>query len=80
MTNNEEWVCIEECRGYMEGEILRAKLEANGIPVQAVQESAGLAYGMTIGTMGIVQILVPLKYAEAARELITPIEGDEDSA
>jgi len=76
MTNFEEWVCIEECRGYMEGEILRAKLEANGIPVQAIQESAGLTYGMTVGSLGIVQIFVPLEFAEDARVLITPIEDE----
>jgi hypothetical protein len=80
MTNNDDWVCIEECRGYMEGEILRAKLEANGIPVQAIQESAGLTYGMTVGSLGIVQIFVPLEFAEDAKVLITPVEDDEAPA
>ncbi len=71
----DNWVCIEQAHGQLEGEILRAKLEANNIPVQVFQESAGVTYGLTIGSLGLVKIYVPVEYENEAVDLIS--SGDQ---
>lgn len=71
----DNWVCIEQAHGQLEGEILRAKLEANNIPVQVFQESAGVTYGLTIGSLGLVKIFVPKEYENEAIALIST--GDQ---
>ncbi len=66
----DKWVCIDEVRGHLDGEIIRASLEANGIPVQIFQESAGITYGLTVGSLGLVKIWVPEKFEQEAREFL----------
>jgi len=72
---NSKWVCIEEAHGHLEGEIIRARLEANEIPVQVFQESAGITYGLTVGSLGLVKIWVPEEFESAARDLLQNQDG-----
>lgn len=74
------WVCVEEAHGHLEGEIIRASLEANDIPVQVFQESAGIVYGLTIGSLGLVKIWVPEEYEAAARELLESSQNSDNEA
>jgi hypothetical protein len=71
-----KWVCIEEARGHLEGEIIRAMLDANDIPVQVYQESAGITYGLTIGSLGLVKIWVPEEFESVAMDLL---QNQDDS-
>lgn len=57
--SEEYWVLIDETPGMLQAEILRGLLEAQGISVELSQEGAGRAMGLTVGTLGTVQILVP---------------------
>ena len=66
----EDWVILDEVPGMLQAEILRGLLEAQEIPTVLSQEGAGKAIGLTIGTLGTVQILVPSKDQERARELL----------
>lgn len=77
-----EWVCVEQAHGQLDGEILRAKLEANEIPVEMVQESAGITYGLTVGSLGLVSILVPVEYETIARQLLAeqPEQADGEGS
>ena len=50
---------LGEVAGEMEAEILRGMLEAQGIKVWISQEGAGRVYGLGVGRLGRVQILVP---------------------
>jgi hypothetical protein len=50
--------------------LIKSMLEAEGIPVMGVQEGAGAAYGLMVGPMGEVTLLVPAKYEAAARALV----------
>lgn len=65
-----EWVLVDEVSGGIQAEILRGLLEANGIPVWLNQEGAGRAYGLTIPTLGAVQILVPSDVEKQALDLL----------
>lgn len=71
------WVCVEEARGQLEGEIIKASLEASGIPVQTFQESAGIVYGLTVGSLGLVKIWVPEEFETQAKEVLASADrGD----
>jgi hypothetical protein len=55
---------------YMEAQIIKGRLESEGIPVLLSYESAGLVYGLTIDGLGEVKIMVPKHLAEEAREIL----------
>jgi len=55
---------------YMEAQIIKGRLESEGIPVLLSYESAGLVYGITIDGLGEVKIMVPKHLAEEAREIL----------
>ena len=76
----EDWIVLAEVPGMLQAEILRGLLEAQEISTVLSQEGAGKAIGLTIGTLGTVQILVPSKDQERAQELIEAYyTGDEEA-
>jgi hypothetical protein len=61
------WDLLEEINGRFEAEMLKSFLEAEGIPVQLIQEGAGhTIYPVNIGALSVVQVFVPKdNFAEA---------------
>jgi hypothetical protein len=55
---------------YMEAQIIKGRLESEGIPVLLSYESLGLIYGLTIDGLGDVKIMVPQHLAEEAKEIL----------
>ena len=55
---------------YMEAQIIKGRLESEGIPVLLRYESAGLIYGLTVDGLGEVKIMVPQRLAEEAKEIL----------
>jgi hypothetical protein len=55
---------------YMEAQIMKGRLESEGIPVLLSYESAGLVYGLTVDGLGEVKIMVPEHLAEEAKEIL----------
>ena len=55
---------------YLEAQIIKGRLESEGIPVLLSYESAGLVYGITIDGLGEVKIMVPQRLAEEAKEIL----------
>ena len=49
-----------------EAQIIRARLEDEGIPAALSYESLGIVYGLTIDGLGEVRVLVPEAYHEQA--------------
>ncbi|MCS7060147.1 MAG: DUF2007 domain-containing protein [Anaerolineae bacterium] len=73
------WVVIAVV-GWAEAEVLRSKLEASGIPCLLQREAAGAVFGITIGALGEVRVLVPQHLAQQAIELLNDVgaaESDE---
>lgn len=66
----EDWVVIEETPGDLQAEILRGLLEAQGLQVWLNQEGAGRAYGLSVSTLGTVQILVPSSQEAQAKQVL----------
>ena len=55
---------------YMEAQIIKGRLESEGIPVLLSYESLGLIYGLTVDGLGEVKIMVPKRLAEEAKEIL----------
>jgi hypothetical protein len=55
----------------MEAEIVRGRLESEGIPAIIRNESAGQIYGLTMGGLARADVLVPAPLAEKAIELLS---------
>ena len=66
----QNWEVIDEVAGDIQAEMLRGLLEAQGFRVWLSQEGAGRAYGLTLSTLGAVQILVPSDSAKGARHVL----------
>lgn len=66
----EQWEAVDQVSGELLGEIIRGLLEAQGIPVLLSQEGAGKAYGLNVGALGGVEILVPTSYKSSAEQVI----------
>jgi len=54
----------------MEAQIIKGRLESEGIPTLLSYESASLVYGLTIDGLGEVKIMVPAHLAKEAREIL----------
>lgn len=62
----DNWVVVAKASGKLDAEIIRGLLESFEIPVEIVQESAGVVYGLTVGPLGEAQILVPKEFEQRA--------------
>jgi hypothetical protein len=58
-------------------QIIRARLEDEGIPAALSYESAGIVYGLTVDGLGEVRILVPEAYYEQAKAVLAANAGAE---
>ena len=54
----------------MEAQIIKGRLESEGIPTLLKYDSASLVYGLTIDGLGEVQIMVPKHLAEDAKKIL----------
>ncbi len=67
---DDEWVLVDRVEGPLQAEILKGLLEAQGIKVWLNQQGAARAYAVTVGSLGMVEILVPGSQAEQARQVL----------
>ena len=65
-------VVVHIAQGELEANVIKSHLESEGIPVMLQYESAGRVYGLTLDGLGEIRILVPLEFADEAREIIKP--------
>ena len=73
----QQWVLIAKSPGELQSELLRGLLEAQGIPVRLVFEGAGRAYGIMVGPLGEVEIMVPESNAQDAKNVLARYEAGE---
>ena len=76
--------------GNIEAESVKILLESFGLNAFTNQESAGKTYGLTVGPLGLVEVLVPEDQVEEAKQIIramdagnledTQDETDDDSS
>lgn len=68
--SSDNWEVVHEVSGELQAELMRGLLEAQGIHVMLNQEGAGRAYGLNVGRLGQVRILVPTSQLEEARSIL----------
>lgn len=61
---------VASVAGKMEAEIIRGMLQARGIEVVLSQESAATAYGISVGALARVDIMVPSDQAQSAESVL----------
>jgi hypothetical protein len=62
--------------GKPEGEAVRSYLEANGIPVNLLQESSGELIGSIVLEFGYIDVYVPPEHIKSARKLMEEYDGN----
>lgn len=68
--NAQKLVVAAKVHGDVHADILEGLLEAQDIPVMIAREGAARAYGITVGSLGEIDILVREEDLEAARTII----------
>lgn len=69
MAGKEKLVAIYTAR-QIEAQIIKGRLENEGIPVLLSYDSSSVVFGFTVDGLGEVKIMVPEKFAEQAREIL----------
>jgi len=74
-----EWVTVTETNGITVAEMLVQRLKVAEIPAFALQESAGKAFGLTVGPMSVAYVKVPIEYFEEAQLLLDVSEKVDEA-
>ena len=75
--NEMQWATVTETNSTV-AEMLVQRLKGAKIPAFVQQESAGKAYGFTVGPMSVAYVKVPVEYLEEARLFLdVPEKVDE---
>jgi hypothetical protein len=77
MDTNPKMVEIYTAHGMLDAETIRLFLQSYEIEAVVYQESAGIVYGLTQGTLGAAHIYVHEKDSERASQLIEQILKDQ---
>jgi hypothetical protein len=82
---DQEPVVVWVAANQMEAQIVKGRLESEGIPAIIRGEALGAIYGLTTGTLAESAVLVPAALAERAEKLLqsdesNPIDDALDSA
>jgi hypothetical protein len=67
---SDEPVVVGSVSGMLEAEIVRGLLESQGVSIVLSGESAGTVYGLGVGPLGRVDLLVPRAQADQARRIL----------
>jgi hypothetical protein len=78
------WEEVATTSGIMQAQILAGRLQSEGIPARAWQESVGQTTGLVVGPLGMGHVLVPEAYVEQALAILADVdesvaEDDENS-
>ena len=72
-------VVVWEAANPMEAEIVKSRLEADGIPAIISSEAAGQVFGLTVGGLASAKVLVPAPLADRAIALLaSDVDALED--
>jgi hypothetical protein len=79
---DQEPVVVWEAANLMEAQIVKGRLESEGIPAVIRSEALGAIYGLTMGALATAVVLVPAPLADKAVDLLnSAVEWeDEESA
>ncbi len=66
---------------HLQAQIVKGRLECEGVPALLSYEGAGLVYGVTVDGLGETRVMVPEELAVEAEAIVAGggWEGDEDA-
>ncbi len=73
-----ELVKVYTTCGQLEAEVMKSRLESEGIPVLLQYDSASIVFGITVDGLGKVNILVSANLAQEARSILQTSKGGEE--
>ena len=76
-----QWEEIATTFGIAQAQIMVGRLQSEGIPARAWQESVGQTTGLTVGSLGMGHVLVPEEYVDQALGILADVDesfDDED--
>ncbi len=75
-------VTVYVTHGMLRANVIKGLFESAGIPSMLTYEAAGPAIGLTVDGLGRVEIRVPAKWAQEARDLLEaePVDTAESAA
>ena len=76
MTDKSKLVTVCVTNNLPEAEIIKGRLEFEGIPAIFKYESAGMVIGVTVDGLGQIEIQVPLAQEKKAIEILSREESD----
>ena len=77
MSEKTELTTVYIASGQIEAEIVKGRLESEGIPAILRYEAAGLIYGLTINGLGQVEVQVTPSLAQHAREILADVKNEK---
>jgi hypothetical protein len=78
--SSQEPVVVWEAANLMEAQVVKGRLESEGIPAFIRTEALGVIYGLTAGNLARAEVLVPGPLADKAVDLLTDEDGGEEAA
>jgi hypothetical protein len=82
--SSQEPVVVYEAANLMEAQVVKGRLESEGIPAFVRSEALGVIYGLTAGSLARADVLVPGPLAEKAVEILfadeLPGDAPDESA
>ena len=76
MSEQARLVTVYVANGQPEAQIIKGRLESEGIPAVLRYESAGLVYGITIDGLGQVEVQVPSSLAQDAKRVLGAAQNE----
>ena len=77
MSDENKWTTVYIAGSHPEAEIVKGRLDCEGIPAVLRYEAAGVVYGLTVDGLGQVEVRVPSNLVERARKILTSGENKE---
>ena len=74
---DETFTTVYIANSQPEAEIIKGRLDCEGIPSILRYEAAGIIYGLTVDGLGQVKVQVPAHLAQIAREVLS-VDGNEE--
>lgn len=76
---DQEPVVVWEAANLMEAEVVKGRLQSEGIPAVVRSEALGAIYGLTTGSLAAADVLVPAALAERALAVLNSDINEDDA-
>jgi hypothetical protein len=74
-----DFVTVQVVHGEFEANVIKGRLESEGIPAFLQYESVGRVYTVMIDGLGEIKIKVPAQFAEEAKQILQQTTDDPES-